>query len=84
MKKIKNWFKKLMGSDGENAYIVEKKGQEADVIKHAMNKDIHRIKKKVDRLNRNTYNKLSEISSDLESVSYRIAVATGGKRRGLK
>lgn len=84
MKQLHDFYKKLMGSDGKNAQKLEQKTVEADIIKMGMNKDVTRIKQKVDRLNINTYNKLSEISKELESVSYRIAIVTGAKRRGLK
>lgn len=73
-----------MGSDGKNDQKVEEKREEAHAIKNEITRDVLRIKQKVDRINKATYNKLSEISVDLETVTYNIAVATGGKKRGLK
>ena len=77
-------WKKLMGSDGVNEKKIEEKREEAHEIKNEMTKDILHIKRRIDRINTNTFNKLTEISADLESVTYNIAIASGGKKRGLK
>lgn len=77
-------FKKLLGSDGHNAQIVKRKTLEAEGIKQSIHDDMLRIKKKVDRVNKNTNTKLNEISADISTVTYRIAIVTGAKRRGLK
>jgi hypothetical protein len=75
-----NIFKMFLGSDGGAAEEVEAKSHEAHDIKNQMTGDILRIKSKVDKLNKNTNTKLNQISADLESVTYKIAVATGGKK----
>lgn len=84
MKSLHKIVKRFLGSDGENADQLEKKRKEAVAIKHGMNNNIIRIKKKVDALNATTTSRLAEISADLDSVTYHIAIATGAKRRGLK
>lgn len=77
-------FKKLLGSDGQAEEIVQGKREEAHQIKNQMTRDILHIKKRVDKINRDTNVKLNEISVDLETVTYNIAIATGAKKRGLK
>jgi hypothetical protein len=77
-------WKKFLGRNLKNEKKIEAKIDEAHEIKNAMTVDVLRIKKKVDKINENTFNKLAEISNDLGSVTYSIAIATGGKNRGLK
>lgn len=79
-----SFFKRLLGRLPKNEAIVERKTIEAHQIKRAMTEDSLRSQKKVDRINVNTYRKLSEVSANLQSVTYNIAIATGGKKRGLK
>lgn len=84
MKYLQDIYKKLMGSDGQNAVLLEKRESQANAIKQSMEHDVAKVKKKVDLLNQSTYTSLTEISSDLDSITYRIAIATGGKKRGLR
>lgn len=63
---------------------VEEKRTEAHDLKNKMTTDILRIQKKVDKINKDTNAKLQEVSIDLKTVTYNIAVATGGKKRGLQ
>lgn len=79
-----NIIRKLLGLNGKTTAIVEERTIEADSIKNEMLGDINRIKRKVDRLNQSTNSKLKAISNDIDSITYKIAVATGGKNRGLR
>ncbi len=88
---MKTFISKLLGRKdvvGKESKIndqkVEEKRVEAHDLKNQMTTDILRIKKKVDKINKDTNIKLQEISADLETVTYQIAVATGAKKRGLK
>lgn len=77
-------IQKLLGrSDRKNA-IVESKNQEADVVFEEMLREMQIVTRKVDRLNLVTSSKLVDISSDLQTITERIAIATGGKNRGLR
>jgi len=78
------FIRSFMGRSYKNEKQLQKKEVEATAIKTGMNKDITRIKRKVDKLNRTTHDKLNQISIELETVTYHIAIATGGKKRGLK
>ena len=77
-------WKKLMGRDERNEEKIEAKREEAHSIKNAITKDVLKIQKKVDKINKATNIKLNEISVDLKTVTYNIAIATGAKKRGLK
>lgn len=81
---MNTWWRRLLGRSRKNEKILDEKAQEAHQIKNSMTKDVLRIQKKVDKINLHTNQKLNEVSEDLKSVTYRIAVATGGKKRGLK
>lgn len=76
-------FKKMLGVDHLLEEKIALKREEAHTIKNEMTKDFFRMKQKTDRINLKTNKKLNEIDKDLHSVTYRIAVATGGKSRGL-
>ena len=78
------FIRSFMGRSYKNEMQLQKREGEAIAIKSKMHSDITRIRHKVDRLNTETYNKLHQISVELESVTYHIAIATGGKKRGLK
>lgn len=80
---MSNIIKLLLGVSGKNDEVIERKSQEAHDIKNDITKDILRTKKKVDKINLDTTKKLKEVSNDLNSITYKIAVATGGKKRGL-
>lgn len=77
-----NFLRKLIA--GKSAKVVQQRSEEAHDIKNAMQEDVLRIKKKIDKINEDTYEKLKEVSVELDSVTYKIAVATGAKKRGLK
>ena len=77
-------IEKLLGMNGKKRLEVRDKTEEADAISSAMTRDIIRVNRKVSRLNQATNSKLIEIQADLDSITYKIAVATGAKKRGLK
>jgi hypothetical protein len=79
-----NFFRKLLGNDCKKDDLVNLKREEAHVIKNEMTKDILHVQRKIDKVNKDTNNKLNEISVDLKNITYHIAVATGGKKRGLR
>lgn len=80
---IDQLLKKLFGMNGHKKAVVQQKTEEADFLSHQLSTEIRRVTRKVNRLNQQTNSKLDEIHADLESITYRIAVATGGKKRGL-
>lgn len=77
-------FKKILGSDGGNQEKIDSKNYQAHSIKNQMTTDILRIKRNIDKINKDTNQKLKQVSIDLESVTYNIAIAQGGRKRGMK
>lgn len=77
--RIKAWFQKQMNNNGIEEFMALKR-DEAHDIKNKMTKDTLRTKLKVDKINRRTSKTLQKLGND---VTYRIAVAQGGRQRGL-
>ena len=78
-----NIFKKLMGSDGGADEKVRASRVEANEIKRQIEIDGQRTRNHMDTIDKRTNVKLNRISADLKSVTYRLAIAQGGKKRGL-
>lgn len=77
------FWKKFLGIDVKNEQKVEAKIEQAHAIKNAITRESLVNEKKIYKINKKTYDKLVEITNDLASVTYSIAIATGGKKRGL-
>lgn len=75
---------KILGRSERKNAIVQSKNEEADLISKEMLGNIKTVTEKVDRLNQDTSSKLEEISIELQSITHKIAIATGGKNRGLR
>lgn len=84
IQKIKHTIRQFFRGDGKSDVKVQTKTDEAEKIKRSMHRDVIRVQKKVEKFNRMSQTTLDEISIDLESITYKIAVATGGRKRGLK
>lgn len=84
IQKIRHTIRQFFRGDGKSDVKVQTKTDEAEKIKRSMHRDVVRVQKKVEKFNRMSQTTLDEISIDLESITYKIAVATGGRKRGLK
>ena len=84
IQKIRHTIQQFFRGDGKSDVKVQVKTDEAEKIKRSMHREVTRVQKKVAKFNRISRIRLEEISVDLESITYKIAIATGGKKRGLK
>lgn len=84
IQKIRHTIRQFFRGDGKSDVRVQVKTDEAEKIKRSMHREVTRVQKKVERFNQMSRTTLDEISVDLESITYKIAVATGGKKRGLR
>lgn len=83
IRKIRHIIRQFFRGDGKSDVRVQVKTDEAEKIKRSMHREVTRVQRKVEKFNRISQTRLQEISIDLESITYKIAIATGGKKRGL-
>lgn len=77
-------IRKLLGLNNHTQESYQQKVREGDSIKDEILSELSSVSGKLDRLNTDTSGRIKEIKADLASATYKIAVSTGARNRGLR